>query len=109
MKKPINEIARMQQLAGIITENQMNEFEKTHKYFKITPYNFKSGDFFLRTPDYNGNGEFFGHKDKVKILSINLPKDGRGNTAVIKTDDGKTWELSHTSLYNIARPKNNIK
>jgi hypothetical protein len=105
MKQQLNEIKRMQQLAGIITESKSNEFEKTHKYLNITPEDFKPGDFFLRAPD--DDGEFFEHKEKVKISSIDLPKDGKGNTAIIKTDDGKTMKLSHTSLYNIARPKKN--
>ena len=109
----MKEIIRINQLAGTITEDQAKKimeilnkdqnFEKTHKYLKIIPQDFKSEDFFLRTPD--DNGEFFKHKEKVKILSLNLPKDGRSNIAVIKTDDGKTMKLSHTSLYDIARPK----
>ena len=82
----------------------LNEsFEKTHKHLKISPEAFKPGDFFLRVPD--DSGEFFEHKEKVKILSIDLPKDGRSNTARIKTEDGKEMKLSHTSLYDIARKK----
>ena len=107
----MKDIIRMQQLAGIITEDQakkmmqvLNEnFEKTHKYLEITPEDFKSGDFFLRSPDEDG--EFFKHKEKVKILSIDLPKDGRSNTARVKIEDGKEIKLSNTSLYDIARPK----
>jgi len=82
----------------------LNEsFENTHYHSKFSPEHFKPGDFFLRTPDENG--EFFKHKEKVKILSIDLPKDGRGNTARIKTDDSKEMKLSTNSLYNIARKK----
>lgn len=83
----------------VLNEN----FVKTHKYLKLSPENFKSGDFFLRSPD--DDGEFFKHKEKIKILSIDLPKDGKSNTAIVKTENGKDMKLSNTSLYNIARPK----
>lgn len=49
-------------------------------------------------------GEFFNHKEATKILSITLPKDGRGNTVLIKTEEGDK-KLSDASLYNIARKK----
>ena len=49
-------------------------------------------------------GEFFGYKEATKISSIILPKDGRGNTTSIKTEEGEK-KLSVSSLYNIARKK----
>ena len=49
-------------------------------------------------------GEFFNHKEATKILSITHPKDGRGNTTIIKTEEGNK-KLSVTSKYNIARKK----
>ena len=88
----------------VTTQSRLNEnFEKTHKYLKLSPEDFKPGDFFLRAPDKDG--EFFKHKEKVKILSIDLPKDGRGNTAIVKVENDKDMKLSNTSLYNIARSK----
>jgi len=101
MKKPINEIKRMQQLAGIqLNENSFKKEE--YKYLKISPEKFKTGDLFLMTPE--DGGEFFDHKEATKILSITLPKDARGNTAFIKTEEGEK-KLSVASLYNIARKK----
>ena len=84
------------------------EFSKQHslkefKYLKISPEKFKTGDLFLRAPEEGG--EFFDHKEAIKILSITLPKDGRGNTAIIKTKEEGDIKLSNTSLYNIARKK----
>jgi hypothetical protein len=85
-------------------ESRLNKnFQENYKYLELPPEDFKPGDFFLMAPDKEG--EFFEHKEKVKILSIDLPKDGRSNTARIKTEDGKEMKLSHTSLYNIARKK----
>ena len=88
-----------EEISKVVNEN----FEKTHKYLKLSPEDFKPGDFFLRVPDKDG--EFFKHKEKVKILSIDLPKDGRGNTAIVKVENDKDMKLSNTSLYNIARSK----
>jgi hypothetical protein len=88
-----------EEIKFVLTEN----FKKTHKYLELSPEDFKPGDFFLRVPDEDG--EFFEHKEKIKILSIDLPKDGRSNIARIKTEDGKEMKLSHTSLYDIARSK----
>lgn len=86
-------------------QSRLNEnFEETHEYLQISPENFQPGDYFLRTPVYDNSGEFFDHKEKIKILSIDLPKDGRGNTSKVKTEDGEIMGLSSTSLYNIARP-----
>ena len=82
---------------------QDNSFEKEFKYLKISPEKFKTGDLFLRAP--KEGGEFFDHKEAIKILSITLPKDGRGNTAIIKTKEEGDIKLSHASLYNIARKK----
>ena len=88
-----------------MNESRLNEnFEETHEYLQISPENFQPGDYFLRTPVYDNSGEFFDHKEKTKILSIDLPKDGRGNTSKVKTEDGKIMGLSSTSLYDIARP-----
>ena len=88
-----------------MNESRLNEnFEETHEYLQISPENFQPGDYFLRTPVYDNSGEFFDHKEKIKILSIDLPKDGRGNTSKVKTEDGEIMGLSSTSLYNIARP-----
>ena len=114
----MKDIIRMNQLAGIITEGQTrkmmavlnenftvqdNSFEKEFKYLKISPEKFKTGDLFLRAP--KEGGEFFDHKEAIKILSITLPKDGRGNTAIIKTKEEGDIKLSDASLYNIARKK----
>ena len=114
----MKDLIRMNQLAGLITENQAqkmmavlnendtvqdNSFEKEFKYLKISPEKFKTGDLFLRAPEEGG--EFFDHKEAIKILSITLPKDGRGNTAIIKTKEEGDIKLSNTSLYNIARKK----
>ena len=115
----MKDIIRINQLAGIITEGQackmleiLNEneekeqndsFEKEFKYLKISPEKFKTGDLFLRAPEKGG--EFFDHKEAIKILSITLPKDGRGNTVIIKTKEEGDMKLSNTSLYNIARKK----
>ena len=115
----MKDIIRMNQLAGLITEGQAkkmiailnenkkkeqdNSFEKEFKYLKISPEKFKTGDLFLRAPEEGG--EFFDHKEAIKILSITLPKDGRGNTAIIKTKEEGDIKLSHASLYNIARKK----
>ena len=80
-----------------------NSFKKEeYKYLKITPEKFKIGDLFLMSPE--DEGEFFGYKEATKISSIILPKDGRGNTASIKTEEGEK-KLSVNSLYNIARKK----
>ena len=88
-----------------MNESRLNEnFEETHEYLQISPENFQPGDYFLRTPVYDNSGEFFDHKEKTKILSIDLPKDGRGNTSKVKTEDGKIMGLSSNSLYDIARP-----
>jgi hypothetical protein len=113
----MKDIIRMNQLAGIITEGQArkmmmvldenkeqdNSFKKEFKYLKINPEKFKTGDLFLRAPEEGG--EFFDHKEAIKILSITLPKDGRGNTAIIKTKEEGDIKLSDASLYNIARKK----
>ena len=113
----MKDIIRMNQLAGIITEGQArkmmivldenkeqdNSFQKEFKYLKINPEKFKTGDLFLRAPEEGG--KFFDHKEAIKILSITLPKDGRGNTAIIKTKEEGDIKLSNTSLYNIARKK----
>jgi hypothetical protein len=116
-----NELAEkllLQKRAGIITEGrarkmmevldkndtvQDNSFEKEFKYLEISPEKFKTGDLFLRAP--KEGGEFFDHKEAIKILSITLPKDGRGNTAIIKTKEEGDIKLSDASLYNIARKK----
>jgi len=102
MKKQFNEeFHRMQQLAGIqLNENSFKKEE--YKYLKITPEKFKAGDLFLMAPE--DEGEFFGYKEATKISSITLPKDGRGNTAFIETEEGEK-KLSVNSLYNIARKK----
>jgi len=102
MKKQLNEeFKRMQKLAGIqLNENSFKKEE--YKYLKITPEKFKIGDLFLMSPE--DEGEFFGYKEATKISSIILPKDGRGNTASIKTEEGEK-KLSVNSLYNIARKK----
>ena len=87
-----------------LNETEINEgFQKNYKHLELSPEDFKPGDFFLMTPDEDG--EFFEHKEKVKILSIDLPKDGRSNIAKVKTEDGKEMNLSNTSLYDIARSK----
>lgn len=96
-----NEFKRMQELAGIqLNENSFKKEE--YKYLKISPEKFKTGDLFLMAPEKGG--EFFNHKEATKILSITLPKDGRGNTVLIKTEEGDK-KLSNASLYNIARKK----
>jgi len=90
---------------NIINESRLNEnFEETHEYLEISPENFQPGDYFLRTPVYDNSGEFFDHKEKIKILSIDLPKDGRSDISKVKTEDGEIMGLSSTSLYDIARP-----
>jgi hypothetical protein len=84
-------------------ESRLNEnFQENYKYLELPPEDFKPGDFFLMAPDEDG--EFFDHKEKVKILSIDLPKDSRSNISKVKTEDGEIMELSSTSLYDIARP-----
>jgi hypothetical protein len=84
-------------------ESRLNEnFQENYKYLELSPEDFKPGDFFLMAPDEDG--EFFEHKEKVKILSIDLPKDSRSNISKVKTEDGEIMELSSTSLYDIARP-----
>lgn len=84
-------------------ESRLNEnFQENYKYLELPPEDFKPGDFFLMAPDEDG--EFFEHKEKVKILSIDLPKDSRSNISKVKTEDGEIMELSSTSLYDIARP-----
>jgi hypothetical protein len=84
-------------------ESRLNEnFQENYKYLELSPEDFKPGDFFLMAPDEDG--EFFEHKEKVKILSIDLPKDSRSNTVKVKTEDSKIMGLSSTSLYDIARP-----
>jgi hypothetical protein len=89
----------------ITTQSRLNEnFEETHEYLEISPENFHPGDYFLRTPVYDNSGEFFDHKEKIKILSIDLPKDGRSDISKVKTEDGEIMGLSSTSLYDIARP-----
>ena len=89
----------------ITTQSRLNEnFEETHEYLQISPEDFQPGDYFLRTPVYDNSGEFFDHKEKIKILSIDLPKDGRSDISKVKTEDGKIMGLSSTSLYDIARP-----
>ena len=94
------------EVAAFLKKNEsLNEnFEETHEYLEISPENFQPGDYFLRTPVYDNSGEFFDHKEKIKILSIDLPKDGRSNISKVKTEDGEIMELSSTSLYDIARP-----
>jgi len=90
---------------NIINESRLNEnFEETHEYLEISPENFQPGDYFLRTPVYDNSSEFFDHKEKIKILSIDLPKDGRSDISKVKTEDGEIMGLSSTSLYDIARP-----
>jgi hypothetical protein len=78
------------------------DIKKEYKYLRITPEKFKAGDLFLMSPE--DKGEYFGYKEATKILSIILPKDRRGNTAFIKTEEGEK-KLSVTSLYNIAISK----
>ena len=86
-----------------INESKLNEdFEEAHEYLEISPEDFQPGDYFLMAPDEDG--EFFEHKEKIKILSIDLPKDGRSDISKVKTEDGKIMGLSSTSLYDIARP-----
>ena len=106
MKKSDNFNASKWLIENKVTfQSRLNEnFEETHEYLQISPENFQPGDYFLRTPVYDNSGEFFDHKEKTKILSIDLPKDGRGNTSKVKTEDGKIMGLSSTSLYDIARP-----
>ena len=95
------EFQRMQKLAGIqLNENSFKKEE--YKYLEINPEKFKVGDLFLMAPE--DGGEFFNHKEATKILSITHPKDGRGNTTIIKTEEGNK-KLSVTSKYNIARKK----
>jgi hypothetical protein len=93
-------------LRKYLTEGRLlkeNSFKKEeYKYLKITPEEFKAGDLFLMAPE--DEGEFFGHKEATKISSITLPRDGRGNTAFIETEEGEK-KLSVSSLYNIARKK----
>ena len=92
---------RMQKLVGIqLNENSSKKEE--HKYLEINPEKFKVGDLFLMNPE--DGGKFFNHKEATKILSITHPKDGRGNTTIIQTEEGNK-KLSVTSKYNIARKK----
>ena len=85
-------------------QSRLNEgFQENYEYLELGPEDFKPGDFFLMAPDEDG--EFFEHKEKVKILSVDLPKDSRSNTARVKTEDGKEMNLSNSSLYDIARSK----
>ena len=94
--------SEMNRNSDSLNENS-NSFKKEYKYLQITPEKFKTGDFFLRAPEEGG--EFFNNKEKVEILSITLPKDGKGNTAIIKTKESGDIKLSVASLYNIARKK----
>lgn len=105
MKKADNFNASKWLVENKITfQSRLNEgFQENYKYLELSPEEFEPGDFFLRAPDEDG--EFFEHKEKVKILSVDLPKDKRSNTARVKTEDGKEMKLSNTSLYDIARSK----
>jgi len=106
LKKPKHYIYYVSDIDGNPVDeegNIINEgFQKNYKHLELSPEDFKPGDFFLMAPDEEG--EFFEHKEKVKILSIDLPKDGRSDISKVKTEDGEIMGLSSTSLYDIARP-----
>ena len=107
LKKPKHYIYYVSDIDGNPVDkdgNIINEgFQENYEYLELEPEDFKPGDFFLMAPDEDG--EFFEHKEKVKILSVDLPKDGRSNTTKVKTEDGKEMNLSNSSLYDIARSK----
>jgi hypothetical protein len=83
---------KLQELRKIIRE----EIEKSNSYkrMKLSPYNFKIGDLFLRTDE------------EWEIKSIKYPGGDKRNDgdAVVSFTNGKTLPLSQTSLWSIKRP-----
>lgn len=122
MKKLINEIARMQRIAGLITESEYQEalatevsdgeFEKKGKtYDSVSPRYFEPGDIFLRGPKYIRVGDdvkLTGFEDEWEIKAIDYPKGNEdySDEAIISFTNGKKLTLSQLNLYNI-RDKNN--
>ena len=91
MKQQINEIKRMQQLAGIIKESQLNEYGEDSGGQDMTwsMYNEKPGK-------EKGNNQDFidkGYSDYYEGISIDTPPYESGMNKYYKADLVKLWKL----------------
>jgi hypothetical protein len=104
MKQPINEIRRMQQLAGLINESEYQEsltnedqkpqYAKTIKW--LSTQKMKPGDLFVRYINKDSDKE-----EELEIDSIEDLKSNRYERAIIKLKNGEELKVSQLASYRI--------